>query len=82
MGHLVFHRFGGRRGNISSLSINYYRGCLCCGDIELEGSYVGLISMKLISMGTFIGTSSRHMAQALTVQVSSSRDSLLAFLRC
>jgi hypothetical protein len=28
-----------------SLSVDYYRDCLYCGDIELNGSYVGLISM-------------------------------------
>jgi hypothetical protein len=45
MENLVFHHFGGRRGNMCSLGVDYYRGCLHCGDIELKGSYVGLISM-------------------------------------
>jgi hypothetical protein len=45
MGHLVFCRFRGRGDNMCSLGIDYYRGCLCCGDIELEGDYVGLISI-------------------------------------
>jgi hypothetical protein len=42
---LVFCQFGGRRGNMYSLSVDYHRGYLHFRDIELEGSYVGLIFM-------------------------------------
>jgi hypothetical protein len=53
-----------------SLSVDYHRGGLRCGDIELERSYMGIISMLLASIGAFHGTCSRHMANAPTVQAS------------
>jgi hypothetical protein len=49
------------------LGIDYHRGCLQCEDLELEGSYLGLISMYLVSIGAFIGACSHHMAKDPTV---------------
>jgi hypothetical protein len=53
-----------------SLSINYYRGCLGCRDIELEGSYMGLMSMELASIGVYIRAYLHHIAKAHTVQAA------------
>jgi hypothetical protein len=71
MGYLVFHQFGGRRSNMYSLNINHHRSHLHCGDIELKGSYMGLIVMQLAPIVAIIGACSCHMAKVPTVQVSS-----------
>jgi hypothetical protein len=52
------------------LGIDYHRGCLHCGNNELEGGYVGLISMELMSIGALIEACLHHMAKAPTVQAS------------
>jgi hypothetical protein len=82
MGNLVVYQFRGRGSNMCSLGIDYHRDCLYCGDIELDGSYVDLISIWLASIGIFIGACSYHVAKVPTVQASSFWDPLLAFLRC
>jgi hypothetical protein len=71
MGDLFFCQFGGRRGNMYSLSVDHYRSHLRCKDIELKGSYVGLISMHLVSIEMCIEARLCYIAEAPTVQALS-----------
>jgi hypothetical protein len=70
MGYLTFHQYGGRRNSMCSLGIDQHRNCLHSGDIELEGSYMGPISMLLVPIGAIVEAGPRHMANAPTVQAS------------
>jgi hypothetical protein len=68
MRSLVFCQFGRKTDNICCLGVDHYRGNLCGKDIELKGSYIGLIPMQLVPIGTIVGAGPLHIAKAPTVQ--------------
>jgi hypothetical protein len=67
MAPLAFLQFRGGRGNMYYLSVAYYRGNLCNGDIELDGHYVGLVPRQLVPRGRFVAAGLHNMAKVPTI---------------
>jgi hypothetical protein len=67
MRHLVFHQFGGRRGDMCRLSIDYNRGSLHGRDIKLEGGCAGLVPIKRVYIGMLVKAGMGHISKSFTV---------------